>query len=504
MKNLLKSHFGFDSFRPLQEKIIEATLAGQDVLAILPTGGGKSLCYQLPAMERPGLTIVISPLVALMKDQVDQLQQAGLPATFLNSTLSSTEKKARLAALKAGEFKILYLAPERIFQGNFIALLKNFDVGAFAIDEAHCISEWGHDFRPEYGKLGGLRDHFREIPIIALTATATERVRQDIISQLALRKPLVSVASFNRPNLVYKVLPKTRARTQIIEYVRSRPGQAGIIYCHSRRSTESYAESLCEAGLQALPYHAGLKIEERVANQEAFIRGKIPVICATIAFGMGINKPDVRYILHADMPKNIESYYQETGRAGRDGKPAECLLLYSGSDLVRYLGYLEDHEDENYKKRATTQLYQMANYASKSKCRRQCLLGYFGESFSTQNCHNCDLCGYKRTPLDATENGHKLLSCVHRINEVGPAMGLTHAANILRGVKTERIAERKHQNLSTFGIGKDLSSSEWKSLAQHLIAKNLLEVSPVPYRTLKVTPIGMKVLKSRSKILYSE
>ena len=338
---LLKQYFGFTSFRPLQEEIIRDALAGKDIFALLPTGGGKSLCFQLPAMVRQGLTVVVSPLIALMKDQVDGLQAGGVPATFLNSSLAPGESRPRLRGLHQGEYRLLYVAPERLMLPGFLSDLQRWNVSLLAIDEAHCISEWGHDFRPEYRQLANLRDSFPEVPMMALTATATGRVRQDIVTQLKLRDPGLYVASFNRPNLTYRVFAKAQAYAQVLEFIRKRPRESGIIYCQARKTTESLANRLSDDGIRAKPYHAGLTPSERSRHQELFLRDEARVICATIAFGMGINKPNVRFVIHYDLPKNIEGYYQETGRAGRDGLPSECVLLFSPGDVVKQLGFID-------------------------------------------------------------------------------------------------------------------------------------------------------------------
>ena len=326
LRSALKRYFGFTSFRPLQEEIIRDSLGGKDVFAVLPTGGGKSLCFQLPALVRPGLTVVVSPLIALMKDQVDALKAAGVPATFLNSSLAAGQSGPRLRGLHNGEFRLLYVAPERLMLSGFLDDVQRWNVGLFAIDEAHCISEWGHDFRPEYRQLAALRDRFPDVPVMALTATATERVRRDVVVQLRLRSAGCYVASFNRPNLTYRVFAKAGAYGQILSFVRARPRESGIIYCQARKTAEALAGKLNADGVRAAPYHAGMETAERTRSQEAFLRDEVRVVCATIAFGMGINKPNVRFVVHYDLPKNIESYYQETGRAGRDGLPSECQI----------------------------------------------------------------------------------------------------------------------------------------------------------------------------------
>ena len=376
---LLKQYFGFTSFRPLQEEIIRDALAGKDVFALLPTGGGKSLCFQLPAMARAGLTVVVSPLIALMKDQVDALQASGVPATFLNSSLAAGESRARLRGLHNGQYRLLYAAPERLMLSGVMSDLQRWKVNLLAVDEAHCISEWGHDFRPEYRQLAELRQLFPTVPMMALTATATERVRKDIVTLLKLREPSCYVASFNRPNLTYRVFAKNKPYDQVLEFLRGRPRESGIVYCQSRKSTESVAERLSEDGVKAKPYHAGLTPAERTEHQELFLRDEVRVICATIAFGMGINKPNVRFVLHYDLPKNIEGYYQETGRAGRDGLPSECVLLFSAGDVVKQTRFIDEKPDPKERNIAREQLRQMVHYAESAGCRRSELLGYFGE-----------------------------------------------------------------------------------------------------------------------------
>ena len=378
--NALKKHFGYDQFRPLQREIIEDALAGRDLFVLMPTGGGKSLCFQLPALMRDGLTIVVSPLIALMKDQVDALQTSGIPATYLNSTLNREEAKARWRGLHRGEYRMLYVAPERLMLDTFLERALNWDIAQFAIDEAHCISEWGHDFRPEYRELKKLRKHLPDVPIMALTATATDRVRADIIKELTLRDPRAYVASFNRPNLTYRVIPKTAAYEQLLAFIRSRPNDSGIIYCASRKSTDSLARHLNEDGVSAKPYHAGLTNAERTKHQDGFLRDDVRVITATIAFGMGINKPNVRFVVHYDLPKNLESYYQETGRAGRDGLPSECVLLFSPGDVAKQLHFI-DEKTEKEARIARAQLQQMVHYAETRECRRATLLEYFGETY---------------------------------------------------------------------------------------------------------------------------
>jgi ATP-dependent DNA helicase RecQ len=452
LPQLLKSTFGYSTFRPLQREIIEANLVGEDVFALLPTGGGKSLCFQLPALARPGLTVVVSPLIALMKDQVDALQASGVAATFLNSTLGAEEARARLRGLHRGEYKLLYVAPERLMLEGWVENLKAWNVTAIAIDEAHCVSEWGHDFRPEYRQLAKLRTTLPDVPMMALTATATGRVREDIITHLKLRDPQTFVASFNRPNLTYRVVPKDEPAKQIIDFVRKREHESGIIYCASRATAERVADSLAGRGFLARPYHAGLAAEERARNQEMFLRDDTRIICATIAFGMGINKPNVRWVIHHDLPKNIEGYYQETGRAGRDGLPGDCLLLFSAGDIAKQTHFLDEITGEQERAIARTQLRQIVHYAESAGCRRVELLQYFGETFPLDNCGACDNCSEPRESFDGTIVAQKFLSCVYRIQQNSRfGTGMNHVIEVLTGAKTEKITRWGHDRLTTYG-----------------------------------------------------
>ncbi len=410
LHSLLKQWFGFTSFRPLQEEIIRDALAGRDVFALLPTGGGKSLCYQLPALARPGLTVVVSPLIALMKDQVDALQAAGVAATFLNASREADASRKRLRGLHQGEYQLLYLAPERLMLSGVQEDLQGWDVNLFAIDEAHCISEWGHDFRPEYRQLSKLREVFPNVATLAMTATATERVRGDIVKQLKLREPACYMASFNRPNLNYRVAGKQKAYAQVLEFVRGRAKESGIIYCQARKTTESIAEKLLGDGIKAAAYHAGLSAKERTKTQENFLRDRVQVICATVAFGMGINKSNVRFVAHYDLPKNIEGYYQETGRAGRDGVRSDCLLLFSPGDRLKYGQFIDEKPDPKEREIARAQLEQMVGYAEVPACRRAHLLKYFGEKYPGDNCGACDNCQTPRETWDGTIAAQKFLS----------------------------------------------------------------------------------------------
>jgi len=513
----LKKHFGYDQFRPLQREIMHDALAGRDLFVLMPTGGGKSLCFQLPALMRGGLTIVVSPLIALMKDQVDALQTSGIRATYLNSTLDREEAKARWRRLHRGEYRLLYVAPERLMLETFLERALNWDIAQFAIDEAHCISEWGHDFRPEYRELKKLRKHLPDVPIMALTATATERVRADIIKELELRDPRAYVASFNRPNLTYRVIPKTAAYEQLLTFVRSRPNDSGIIYCASRKRTESLARNLNEDGVSAKPYHAGLTNVERTKHQDAFLRDDVRVITATIAFGMGINKPNVRFVVHYDLPKNLESYYQETGRAGRDGLPSECVLLFSPGDVAKQLHFI-DEKTEKEARIARAQLQQMVHYAETRKCRRATLLEYFGETYPAKrdgvggqtpplqvSCESCDNCLQPRETFDGTVQAQKFLSCVYRIHaRHGFGFGLGHIVDVLRGAETEAIRQRGHNELSTYGIGSELKRREWQAIGRELLRLGLIECAPGKFATLSLTPAGLEALRKRTSIVLTK
>ena len=438
LPSALKKHFGYDEFRPLQEEIIRDALAGRDVFALMPTGGGKSLCFQLPALLRDGLTIVVSPLISLMKDQVDALQTSGIAATFLNSSLDRHEAAERLRGLNRGEYRMLYVAPERLMLDTFLERALNWNIAQIAIDEAHCISEWGHDFRPEYRELKKLRRHLPDVPIMALTATATERVRKDIVDQLHLDDARCYVASFNRPNLTYRVVPKSSPYEQVLALIRSRPNESGIVYCASRKTADSLAEKLNADGIKAKPYHAGLEAKERTKHQELFLRDDARVITATIAFGMGINKPNVRFVVHHDLPKNIESYYQETGRAGRDGLPSDCVLLFSASDVVKQRRFI-DEKSEREQRIAHEQLRAMVAYAETRECRRATLLRYFGEEFGQAPCDGCDNCLNPRETFDGTVHAQKFLSCVHRVHaKHGFGFGLNHIVDVLSGRRTQK------------------------------------------------------------------
>ena len=498
---LLKQYFGFTSFRPLQEEIIRDSLMGKDVFALLPTGGGKSLCFQLPALARDGLTVVVSPLIALMKDQVDALQASGIAATFLNSSLAADESRKRLRGLHNGEFRLLYAAPERLMLSGFLEDLQRWNVRLIAVDEAHCISEWGHDFRPEYRQLAQLRELFPKVPFMALTATATGRVREDIVTHLKLREPKCYVASFNRPNLTYRVIPKNKPYDQLLAFLRARPKESGIVYCQSRKSAERVAANLTEDGVKARPYHAGLTPKERSEHQELFLRDDVRVICATIAFGMGINKPNVRFVVHYDLPKNIEGYYQETGRAGRDGLPSECVLLFSAGDVVKQTGFINEKPDPQEQKIAREQLQQMVHYAECAGCRRTELLAYFGEEFSADDCGACDNCLSPRATFDGTLAAQKFLSCVYRIRQKsGFDFGANQIAEVLTGADTENVRKWQHETVSTYGIGREHDRAEWKAIGRELIRLGLIEQRAEKFNVLVLTDEGQAVLKQRKSV----
>ncbi|MDQ2918651.1 MAG: DNA helicase RecQ [Verrucomicrobiota bacterium] len=500
----LKKHFGYETFRSLQEEIVRDALGGRDVFALMPTGGGKSLCFQLPALLREGMTIVVSPLIALMKDQVDALRTGGIAATFLNSTLDATEARSRLRGLHQGEFKLLYVAPERLMLEGFLERALNWNIAQIAIDEAHCISEWGHDFRPEYRELKKLRTHFPDVPVMALTATATERVREDILKQLKLREPQCYVASFDRPNLTYRVLAKSSAYEQLRDFVRMRPNECGIVYCASRKTAETLSRKLSEDNISAKPYHAGLESGERSKHQEMFLRDDVRVITATIAFGMGINKPNVRYVVHYDLPKNIESYYQETGRAGRDGLPSECVLLFSAADVVKQTRFIEE-KNEKEQRIAHEQLRQMVHYAETRECRRAVLLRYFGEERPNESCNGCDNCLTPRETFDGTIAAQKFLSCVHRIQQKsGFGFGLNHIVEVLTGAKTDAVRQRGHDAISTYGIGTELKRPAWLALGRELLRMGLVEAAPGKFATLSLTSAGLETLRERKPVTLTK
>jgi ATP-dependent DNA helicase RecQ len=496
--SILKETFGYDTFRPHQREVIENVLARRDTLAIMPTGGGKSLCYQIPALLFDGLTVVVSPLISLMKDQVEQLRAFGVPALFLNSSLGMQEYQENMDYVKRGEVKLLYVAPETLLTPRILSLLDSVQVDCLTIDEAHCISEWGHDFRPEYRQLVAVRERFPEAVCLALTATATERVRQDIRSTLKFASSNEFIASFNRENLYIEVVRKRDPISQTIHILEKHKDQSGIVYCFSRRQVDELAGYLDSKGYSALPYHAGLEDSDRKKNQEAFIRDDAQIIIATIAFGMGINKPNVRFIVHFDLPKSIESYYQEIGRAGRDGLPAHCTLLYSYSDVAK-INYFINQKEGNEKRVAIGHLDAIVRYAEDERtCRRKPLLNYFGESYEAGNCSNCDNCTSAPTDLtDITIYVQKFLSCVKRADE---RFGAAHITDILLGSQNKKVLRWGHDKLSTYGIGTELTKKQWMHIARQLLTMGYLKQEG-EYRTLSLTAKAMETLRKRETVM---
>ncbi|MDA8431432.1 MAG: DNA helicase RecQ [Nitrospiraceae bacterium] len=496
MLNTLRTVFGFQAFRPNQEEIIRSILAGRDVFAVMPTGGGKSLCYQLPAMMKEGTAVIISPLISLMKDQVDAARENGIPAAFINSSMTAEEISGVSRSLKQNRIKLLYIAPERFAMPHFLAVLKSFPVSLFTIDEAHCISEWGHDFRPDYLSLSLLSREFPDVPAAAFTATATKKVQEDIIRRIGLRTPFVVRASFNRANLFYEVKPKTGVASQILGFLAAHQGEAGIIYRTTRDSVMETAGLLVSRGISALPYHAGLSSEERNSNQEAFNRDESQVIVATVAFGMGIDKSNVRFVLHADLPKNIESYYQETGRAGRDGEPAHCLLLFGRGDIPKIRYFIDGMEDENERSIALRKLNQVVEYASHNVCRRRQLLGFFGEDYPQDNCGGCDICTGSVEQIDVTVDARIIMAAV---SETGQRFGTGHVVDIVMGADTKRVRELRHNEIKTYGAGRQKDKQHWRFLLGELLAQEMIRQEGDPYPVLKLTQRGLDVLSGKEE-----
>ncbi|MGH2458292.1 MAG: DNA helicase RecQ [Chloroflexota bacterium] len=496
----LKATFGYTSFRPLQEDIVRSVLAGRDVFVLMPTGGGKSLCYQLPALLRDGMTVVVSPLIALMKDQVDGLEALGVAATFINSSLDAAEIGRRQASVARGEVKLLYVAPERLMMPGFLHLLGATKLAFVAIDEAHCISEWGHDFRPEYRELARLRGIFPGTTLGAFTATATTRVQSDIRSQLGLQQAASFRGSFNRPNLFYDVRPKQGAYDQLARYLRERGRSSGIIYCQSRARTEQVAARLTADGFSAVAYHAGLESEDRQRRQDRFIKDDVQIIVATIAFGMGIDKPDVRFVIHYDLPKNLEGYYQESGRAGRDGEPSDCILFYGPGDAVKHRHFIDEKPSAIERQVALRQLRQMDDWAAGATCRRRALLAYFDEPFGRQDEPCCDVCRSPSTEGDYTVPTQMLLSCAVR---TGERFGVAHLTAVLRGSRNERLLRLGHDKLSTYGIGRDRSEAEWRHLIRELIRKGYVRQAEEEFNAIKLTELGRAALFRREPVMLA-
>ncbi|MGQ0620400.1 MAG: DNA helicase RecQ [Panacagrimonas sp.] len=509
----LKRWFGFDSFRPGQEAVVREALEGRDLLAVMPTGGGKSLCFQLPALLRPGVMIVVSPLIALMQDQVRLLRNMGIAAACLNSNLSSREAAQVRGELIDGDLRLLYLAPERLLSPDFVddllpRLRESRGVSGITVDEAHCVSEWGHDFRPEYRQLGHFRVRCPDVPVFAFTATATERVRRDIVAQLRLDQASVHVASFNRPNLFYAVRPKTQKTFgELLAQVRK--GGSGIVYCLSRKRVDELSMRLLAEGLRAAPYHAGLDAATRRENQDAFIRDDVQVMCATIAFGMGINKPDVRWVIHYDLPRTMEGYYQEAGRAGRDGDPARCMLFFGAGDIhtAQFLIGQKIHPETGEplveeQRIARQQLRQVLDYAESPDCRRAVQLRYFGETYPAP-CGACDNCTEPRATEDRTVDAQQLLSCVARLAQRGQGFGAGAVIDILRGVENQKIIDRGHQQLSTYGIGRHRSADQWRELVRTLLHQGLLDQTTDGYPVLRLNAGSRPVLKGERKVLVA-
>jgi len=493
---LLERHFGYKSFRPQQEGIIEHVLQGNDAVVLMPTGGGKSLCYQIPALAMDGLAVVISPLIALMKDQVQALQGNGIAAAFLNSSLQFNEERLILQQLRKGELKLLYVSPERLFQQGFIDQLKELRVCLFAVDEAHCISTWGHSFRPEYKHLRVLKERFPQVPVIALTATADRTVRGDIAASLALRDPKTFVSSFDRPNLSLAVLPGQDRWRAIERIVRRHEGECGIIYCNSRAGAEKLAMKLQGIGVKAEYYHAKLDPDERSRVQDDFIQGKTHVICATIAFGMGIDKSDVRFVLHYNMPGTVEGYYQEIGRAGRDGKPAETILFYSYADVQTHMHFAEEIQDPRYKDVVIAKLDRIKEYAEAQVCRRIILLSYFSEE-AVEACGNCDVCKDPPKYFDGTVLAQKALSAVVRSRQ---QLGMSVLVDVLKGSFSPEVNEKGWSHIKTFGAGNDVSAFAWIMFIQQFIQLGLLEIAYAEHYHLKVTRTGEAVLQGERSV----
>ncbi|MCX8659950.1 DNA helicase RecQ [Gilliamella sp. B2772] len=496
IEDVLHNIFGYKSFRNQQKDIIESVIDGRDVLAVIPTGGGKSLCYQIPAVVLPGTAIVISPLISLMKDQVDQLLVNGIPAAFLNATQSGIEQQNVINQYLNHSIKLLYISPERLTVSSFGALLDQHPPSLIAIDEAHCISQWGHDFRPDYRQLNQLSKRFPDVPIIALTATADEMTQRDILNQLNLVDPLFVVRSFDRPNIRYTVVEKFNLTEQVVSFIETQKGNSGIIYCSSRSKVEDMTTRLVARGFSAIAYHAGLSTSERQSAQESFLKDNTQIIVATVAFGMGINKPNVRFVVHADCPRSIEAYYQETGRAGRDGVPAEAMLLFKSNDLSWYKQQIIEKYDNDQKQVELHKIQAMESFAQCMTCRRIVLLNYFGEH-RTEPCNNCDICLYPPKQYDALIDAQKVLSCVYRVEQ---RYGAQYIVDILRGSGRSQIKDNRHDKLSVYGIGKEHNVDYWLSVIRQLIFLGYLRQNISNFNTLQLTENARAILKGEVQL----
>ncbi|KAB0457917.1 ATP-dependent DNA helicase RecQ [Vibrio kanaloae] len=495
-QNILQDVFGYQSFRDGQQEVIDLAVEGQDSLVIMPTGGGKSLCYQIPALVRQGLTLVISPLISLMKDQVDQLKANGVAAECINSSMPRDQLLSVFNRMNSGQLKMVYASPERVLMRDFIERLQGLSLSMIAVDEAHCISQWGHDFRPEYASLGQLKQYFPHVPYMALTATADDATRKDIISRLQLVEPHTYLGSFDRPNIRYNLVEKHKPVSQVVRYLETQKGNCGIIYCGSRKKVEMVTEKLCNNGLRAAGYHAGMDTDERAYVQEAFQRDDIQIVVATVAFGMGINKPNVRFVVHFDIPRNIESYYQETGRAGRDGLPAEAMMLFDPADMGWLRRMLDEKEEGPQKQVEMHKLNAMSAFAEAQTCRRQVLLNYFGE-YREKQCGNCDICLDPPKHFDATQEAQKALSCVYRVNQ---SFGMGYVVEVMRGMQNIRVRDNGHDKLSTYGIGRDHSHDYWISIFRQLIHKGLLFQNITRNSTLQLTEEARPLLRGEMSL----